>query len=224
MQQARADLLLGVNGDRHDSLGFRIPELPVAPLPRSQLFEPVLPEQPNQFRPRHSSSCWNRTLGLSRAGRSGVDEAEVIASTRAAEDKPKISASACERWLVQTQWFKTEPKANPNSALDGVLRLEPDLRPYSAQFENFVKLKTNDSELHTQLLKWEHVNVGHSWRYVRLIVIGLVAGLGVFLTVTQPAPQSSLLGIAVALTGALTTAFKLRDAITSWFANRKSPA
>jgi hypothetical protein len=70
MQQAGADILLGVNGDRHDSLGFRIPELAVTPLTPSQLFEPVLPEQPNQFRPRHSSPCWNRTLGLSRAGRS----------------------------------------------------------------------------------------------------------------------------------------------------------
>jgi hypothetical protein len=35
MQQSGADILLGVNGDRHDSLGFRIPELAVAAPPRS---------------------------------------------------------------------------------------------------------------------------------------------------------------------------------------------
>ena len=35
MQQSRADILLGVNSDRHESLGFRIPELAVAALPRS---------------------------------------------------------------------------------------------------------------------------------------------------------------------------------------------
>jgi hypothetical protein len=46
MQQSRANILLGVNGDRHDSLSFWIPELSVASLPRSQLFEPVLLQQP----------------------------------------------------------------------------------------------------------------------------------------------------------------------------------
>ena len=66
MQQSWAYILLGMNGDRYDSLGFRIPELTMAPLPRSQLFEPVLLEQPHHLRPRHSGSCWNRTLGLSR--------------------------------------------------------------------------------------------------------------------------------------------------------------
>jgi hypothetical protein len=72
MQQARADILLGVNGDRHDSLGFRIPELAVTPLTRSQLFEPVLPEQPNQFRPRHSSH-----VGTERWVCQGLNEASL---------------------------------------------------------------------------------------------------------------------------------------------------
>jgi hypothetical protein len=71
------------------------------------------------------------------------------------------------------------------------------------------------------LREWERVNVGHSWRYVRLVLVASATGLAGFLLLTQPGLQSSLLGIATGITGALTAGLKLRDAVASWF-ERKS--
>jgi hypothetical protein len=102
---------------------------------------------------------------------------------------------------------------------DGLLTLNPDLQPCSGAFEQFLRQKEHD--LQPQLLSWEQVNVGHSWRYVRLALVAGVTCLGFFLVVTQPALQSSLLGIATGITGVLTTGLKARDAIASWFAARK---
>jgi hypothetical protein len=66
------------------------------------------------------------------------------------------------------------------------------------------------------------VNVGHSWRYVRVILAASVAALACFLVATQPGLQSSLLAITTGITGALATALKMRDAITSWLSGRKA--
>ena len=64
MQQSRADILLGVNGDRHDSLRFSDSRIAGgSPSPIAAL-EPVLPEQPNQFRPRHSSAMLEPNVGF----------------------------------------------------------------------------------------------------------------------------------------------------------------
>src|SRR4030095_11709082 len=102
---------------------------------------------------------------------------------------------------------------------DGLLKLDPDLQPCSDDFDQFLRQKGRD--LDKQLLTWEQVNVGHSWRYVRLALIAGVTCLGFFLIVTQPALQSSLLGIATGITGVMTTGLKARDAIGSWFSQRK---
>ena len=105
---------------------------------------------------------------------------------------------------------------------DGALRLVPDLQPGSPAFAEFLAIK--HGELRAELREWESVNVGHSWSYVRLILIACVTGVGVFLVGTQPALQSSLLGIATGITGLLTTGLKLRDAVGSWLAGRGSVA
>jgi len=103
---------------------------------------------------------------------------------------------------------------------DGLLRLNPDLQPCSEEFDQFLQGKEHD--LNGQLLAWEQVSVGHSWRYVRLALVAGVTCLGFFLIITQPALQSSLLGIATGITGALTTGLKARDAIATWFSKGKS--
>jgi hypothetical protein len=102
---------------------------------------------------------------------------------------------------------------------DGLLTLNPDLQPSSTRFDEFLQNKERD--LLGQLREWERVNVGHSWRYVRLVLVASATGLAGFLLLTQPGLQSSLLGIATGITGALTAGLKLRDAVASWF-ERKS--
>jgi hypothetical protein len=102
---------------------------------------------------------------------------------------------------------------------DGLLTLNPDLQPSSAEFEQFLRKK--ERELRPQLLQWEEVQVSHSWRYVRLALVAGVTCIGVFLVVTQPALQSSLVGIATGVTGVMTTGLKARDAIASWLSQRK---
>jgi len=104
----------------------------------------------------------------------------------------------------------------------GLLRLCPDLRPWPHQFEEF--LLKQEKERHTEVAMSEHVTDEHSWQSVRLILAMSVAGLGFFLVATQPGLQSTLLGIASGVTGALTTGLKLRDAIVSWLPVRKAAA
>lgn len=54
-----------MDGDCHNSLRLRIPELPVTALRCSEFFEPVLLEQPNQLRPRHNV-IFEPNVGLSQ--------------------------------------------------------------------------------------------------------------------------------------------------------------
>ncbi len=104
---------------------------------------------------------------------------------------------------------------------DGLLRMNPHLVPYSEQFGAF--LRDKERELHTQLREWEEgVEGGHSWRYVRLILLVSMSALGFFLIATQPSLQSNLVGIASGIAGALTAGLKLREALASWFPGRKS--
>jgi hypothetical protein len=104
----------------------------------------------------------------------------------------------------------------------GLLRLNPDVRPSTDEFDDY--LRNRECQLRAQISAWQRVNVGHSWRYVRLILAVCMTGLGFFLVATQPGLQSSLIGIATGITGALTTGLKLRDAVAAWFAERKSAA
>jgi hypothetical protein len=98
---------------------------------------------------------------------------------------------------------------------DGLLRFEPDLRPFSADFGAFLQRKWR--ELRPQLHEWEDVKSGHSWQYVRIILVASMGALGCFLIATQPSLHSSLMSIATAVAGALTAAFKVREAVMSWF-------
>jgi hypothetical protein len=104
----------------------------------------------------------------------------------------------------------------------GLLSLDPDLRPSSRAFADFILER--EAELESELQQWEDIESGHSWRYARLVLIASVVGLALFVIVTQPGLQSGLVGAASAVTGGLTALVKLRDALTSWMNTRKSTA
>lgn len=104
----------------------------------------------------------------------------------------------------------------------GLLKLDPDLRPCSPAFGDYILGK--EKEMQTELREWEEVDAGHSWRYTRLVLFASLGGLAFFLVATQPGLQSGLLGIATGITGALTASLKLRDALVSWIGDRKTTA
>ena len=102
----------------------------------------------------------------------------------------------------------------------GLVRLSPGLQPCSPAFERFLLQQADDRR--AELEHWEHLDVEHSWRYIRVVLAVVVAGLGCFLIATQPGLQSSLIAITTGIAGALTSAMKLRDAVGAWFASRKA--
>ena len=102
----------------------------------------------------------------------------------------------------------------------GLLTFDPDLRPCSPAFT--AHILEQEHELRPELAKWEAVESGHSWRYVRLVLLS-VGCLGIVLVAAQPGLQSGLLGVTGGITAAMTTLLKLRDAVSSWMASR-SPA
>jgi hypothetical protein len=104
----------------------------------------------------------------------------------------------------------------------GLLRLDPDLRPFSDDFERF--LLQQESEHGSELEAWERVEVSHSWHYTRMVLLASVGSLALFLVATQPSLQSSLLGIATGITGAITAGFKIRDTFFEFMNNRKTTA
>lgn len=104
----------------------------------------------------------------------------------------------------------------------GLLTLGPDLRPFSKEFGAFIRAQA--PKWQKQLEEWETVDSGHSWRYVRLVLVVSVAGLAFFLVATQPGLQSGLLGVATGVTGVLSTSLKLRDAVSAWVSRPKTPA
>jgi hypothetical protein len=101
----------------------------------------------------------------------------------------------------------------------GLLRLKPDVQPFSDAFDRFLRVK--EQELGPVIEEWEKVHLCHSWRYGRLILGASVACIGTFLIATQPGLQSNLVGIATGITGLLTAGFKFRDALTAWFSGEK---
>ncbi|MDX1984808.1 MAG: hypothetical protein SFV51_31335 [Bryobacteraceae bacterium] len=104
----------------------------------------------------------------------------------------------------------------------GLLRLAPDIQPRSAAFTEFIleKGRHQSAALHD----WEQVDVAHSWRYARLILLASLGLLALFLVATQPGLQSELLGVATGLAGGMSALVKVRDAIASWLEKRKSAA
>ena len=103
----------------------------------------------------------------------------------------------------------------------GLLRLDPDLRPYSDDFERF--LLRQESEHRGQLQEWEQVDVSHSWHYTRMVLLASVGTLAFFLVATQPSLQSGILGIATGITGAVTVGLRLRDALFPFWNKGKTP-
>jgi hypothetical protein len=103
----------------------------------------------------------------------------------------------------------------------GVVRLAPDVRPFSDDFEAFLHAKARKME--AQIREWEHVDTLHSWRSGRLILACSVGAVAFFLLATQPGLQSSIMAIATGMTGVLTAVGKLRETLGSWF-SRKAAA
>jgi hypothetical protein len=104
----------------------------------------------------------------------------------------------------------------------GLLRLDPDLRPFSEDFEQF--LLQQESQFGSALEAWERVEVSHSWHYTRMVLLASVGSLAFFLVATQPFLQSSLLGIATGITGAIAAGLKVRDTFAAFMSNRKTAA
>lgn len=98
-----------------------------------------------------------------------------------------------------------------------------DLRPHPVPATPCVArlILAKQRECAAQVRTFEHAGGLHSWRYVRIVLVGAVVGLGFFLVATQPGMQSGILGIATALTGVLTSLLKLRDAAASWLPVRR---
>jgi hypothetical protein len=104
----------------------------------------------------------------------------------------------------------------------GVLRLNPDVQPFSEAFDTFLQGKVRD--LQAQIADWQDVKVRSSWRHWRLVLAASVAGVGLFLIATQPGLQSSVVAVATGTTGILTAGSKLWEAFGSWIGGRKGAA
>jgi hypothetical protein len=104
----------------------------------------------------------------------------------------------------------------------GLLRFDPDVQPFSSEFDQFLHAK--EQALQAEVQHWERVNARHSWRHGRLILAAAVGGVGLFLFATQPGLQFNVVGVASGITGVLTAGFKFRDAVMAWLGQRKSDA
>ena len=102
----------------------------------------------------------------------------------------------------------------------GLLTLNPDLQPCSAEFADFIVAQQGN--LQTELDQWAAVDSGHSWRYARLVLLTSTAGLGLFVIATQPGVQAGLVGLGGGIAGVLTAAVKLRDSVLEWSARSRS--
>ena len=104
----------------------------------------------------------------------------------------------------------------------GLLRLDPDLRPCSNRFRELIS--SRESELKEKLASWEHVSGAGSWRYARRVFVVSVGAVALFVVVTQPGLQSSLVGIGAGLTAVLGAGTKLRDVVVPWFSRGNADA
>lgn len=100
----------------------------------------------------------------------------------------------------------------------GVLRLDPDVQPFSKEFDTFLQDKRR--ELQAQIATWQDVTVRGSWHHWRLVLVSSVAGVGLFLIATQPGLQSSVIAVATGTTGMLTAGSKLWEAFGSWIGRK----
>jgi hypothetical protein len=103
----------------------------------------------------------------------------------------------------------------------GLVRLAPDVQPFSKEFEAFLRKK--ERELEPEIKSWQHVDTLRSWRYGRLVLVCAVGAVGFFLFATQPGLQSSVMAVASGMAGVLSAGAKLREAVGSWF-GRKAAA
>ena len=92
----------------------------------------------------------------------------------------------------------------------GLVRREPDLRPWTEEFGRFIR------RVHTpeEITSWERQFRGLGWRQLRWAFIGLVLLIGVFLFATQPGLFDATLGYVSALTvGVLPVLFRLLGSV-----------
>ena len=102
----------------------------------------------------------------------------------------------------------------------GLLTLDPDLRPCSQAFAEFIA--TQQPDLQGALHQWESVESGHSWRYTRLVLLTSMGGLLFFLIATQPGLQAGLVSVAGGVTIALESLLKVRDSVVVWLGKRRT--
>lgn len=103
----------------------------------------------------------------------------------------------------------------------GFLHLNPDLEPRTAELADFLSTRVHDEVIRDRMHDWEQVSAGHSWRYVRKLLIGVLIVIAFFVLTTQPGLQSGLtagFGIVAAI---LTAVANLREALSSLLPKKK---
>jgi hypothetical protein len=100
----------------------------------------------------------------------------------------------------------------------GLVTLNPDLQPSSPEFAAFIIAQ--QGTMKTELEQSEAVESGHSWRYIRLVLVTSSAGLALFVLATQPGVQAGLVGLAGGMAGILTAVLKFRDSVLAWVEGR----
>ena len=105
---------------------------------------------------------------------------------------------------------------------EGYLKLDPDLRPATAEFAQFLKSQTTNETQRTQLEAWEQTDTEHGWKHARRLLIAGLAILFLFVIATQPGFQSGLTASFGGATTAVLAISKLRDAMTSLWPSQSS--
>lgn len=107
---------------------------------------------------------------------------------------------------------------------EGYLKLDPDLRPRTKAFREFLAARATDQAQTTELQAWEQVSGGHSWNYVQKILYAGLAVIFIFIVVTQPRFQTGLTAWFGGATTALVAVAKLRDAAASLWPRKPGSA
>lgn len=114
-------------------------------------------------------------------------------------------ANPHQRWIVE------------KLLADGLLQLNPDVQPRSAELDAFLR----SSDRNEESAKWQaDADSRRNWQYGRLVLVSSLAAVGFFLIATQPGLQSGVVAIATGVAGILTAGSKVREAFTSLLARK----
>lgn len=103
----------------------------------------------------------------------------------------------------------------------GFLQLNPGLEPRTGELAEFLKKRAGDDTMRDRMHDWEQVNAGHSWRYVRRLLVGALIVIALFVLATQPGLQSGLSAGAGILAAILTAVTNLKDALSGILPKKK---